>query len=197
MVEEGEIKGSIEYEKEYKNYVNKHIYLQCIKDMKKVDLENIDTLDVQGPIKTFLSNWGIMGRILSREKYRGWEEKLKVEISKLGKKLEQFRSFEIENADLDKWQDDIRECYKKIREVVGPTSASKILHLICPSFFPLWDSKIREANRVDTTPNGYFLFMKKTQSFINENKEIITELSNEYRKPRLKIVDEYFYRTSR
>lgn len=197
MAEEDEIRKNVEHEKEYKNYCDKHIYLQCIEDMKKVNLENISIKDVQGPIKTFLSNWGMMGRILSREKYKGWDEKLRMRISKLGKKLEHFRSFEIENTSLDRWQDDIQEYYQKIREIVGPTSASKVLHLICPSFFPLWDDNIRKLNEIDDTPNGYFLFMKKSKEFINRNKKIIAELSDKYGKPKLKIVDEHFYKSSR
>ena len=197
MTKENEIIKSIEHEIEYKIYSEKHIYFPCINDLKNVDLKNIKDIDVYGPIKMFLSNWGIMGRVLARKKYKGWEKKLKTKISQISDKLEKFRDIQLETTNLEQWENDIEVCYKEIRNIVGPTSTSKTLHIICPSFFPLWDDNIRKLTRVSTKPVDYYNFMNKSKNFIKNNKKVITRLSKKYGKPKLKIVDEYLYNISR
>ena len=177
--------------------INKHIYFPCINDLKNVDLKNIKDTDVYGPIKMFLSNWGIMGRVLARKQYKGWEEKLRTKILRISDKLEKFRYLRLETTELKQWENEIQECYQEIRKVVGPTSASKTLHIICPSFFPLWDDNIRCLTGVTTKPTGYYNFMRKSQDFIKNNNKTTTELSKKYRKSKLKIVDEYLYNISR
>jgi len=172
-------------------------YFPCTHDLKNVNLKNIENTDIYGPIKMFLSNWGDMGRVLARKQYKGWEEKLKTKILRISNKVEKFRDIRLETTDIKQWENEIQECYQEIRNAVGPTSASKTLHIICPSFFPLWDDNIRELTGVTTKPTGYYDFMRKSQNFIKNNIKVTTELSKKYRKSKLKIVDEYLYNISR
>ncbi len=98
----------------------------------------------------------------------------------------------------------------------SPVAASKALHLLAPSFFPLWDNKIADAyhclwDASDVSLTKYLQFMTKSlqiaedvvQSYIQTNsvdrqtaiqticKEGSTNLP--FTKSLLKIIDEYNY----
>ena len=80
--------------------------------------------------------------------------------------------------DLDQMGDEIKEIFKKISSIrnVGPTSASKILHLLKPQLFIMWDMDIAKTYRVKTSPTGYLEFLKRCQlilrSIIKECQDI-------------------------
>ena len=40
----------------------------------------------------------------------------------------------------------------------SPVGAAKVLHILCPAFFPLWDSKISEQHHCDQDAFGYLKF---------------------------------------
>lgn len=93
----------------------------------------------------------------------------------------------------------------------GPTTISKILHLLNPEIFVMWDEDIRKMYRkknplVRHTPEGYLEFMKETQKEIIEalkdsQKEtgkglddIEKVVRSKYKNKTLtRIVDEYNY----
>jgi len=97
--------------------------------------------------------------------------------------------------------------YSSLRSIIGPIASAKVLHLICPNFFPLWDNGIADGLRaehsgiVDLKPfsaQDYFEFMKKLQSLLRKYDELWSSLSQSYKKGKLKIVDEclwYIVRT--
>lgn len=51
------------------------------------------------------------------------------------------------------------------RSKLGPVGAAKALHVLTPTFFPLWDNAIATAYGV-STESGYFPFMLLTQQQI-------------------------------
>jgi len=98
----------------------------------------------------------------------------------------------------------------------SPVAVSKVLHLLAPQFFPLWDDKIARAYKCfwyhsDAAPDKYVSFMEKVknlaesvvQSFINaeggdRDKAIKTIRERcpqnlPFTKSLLKIIDEYNY----
>ena len=147
--------------------------------------------------RCFYRTGGLWVEFLQENNTKDGEEKLRTKILRISDKLEKFRYLRLETTELKQWENEIQECYQEIRKVVGPTSASKTLHIICPSFFPLWDDNIRCLTGVTTKPTGYYNFMRKSQDFIKNNNKTTTELSKKYRKSKLKIVDEYLYNISR
>lgn len=199
MIIKEQIKEAIYKDIEYKKYADKHIYSQCVKDLEKIDLENITEKDVQGPIRTFLLNWGIMGRTLSGNKYKGWDSNLCSTLQQIGSKLQKFRTRKLEYAKLDQYENEIREYYDKINRIsgLGATAVSKILHVTCPYFFPLSDQSIRKKLEVRESSKDYFKFMKKNQELLKKYEQLISDLSIEFRKPKLKILDEVLYKITR
>lgn len=178
-----------------KKYVDAHeaewgfgefIYKECIKEAGKIELRKIKEKDVKDPIRTFLLNWGMMGRVLGRVENKGWESKLKDKISKNAEKFKEFRrASNKENfyrEDLQQFESEIKECYSALKEIIKPTSTAKVLHLLCPKFFPLWDNaildgvskeckSIKECNSkggINDTSDGYYNFMVVIKDFLKK-----------------------------
>jgi len=105
---------------------------------------------------------------------------------------------------------------KKGRVRKSPVAVAKTLHLIAPSFFPLWDDKIAKGyncywNSLDEVCNKYFQFMIKmkgiTEKLCKEyakdnNMDLETAITQickacsqnmPFNKSLLKIIDEYNY----
>lgn len=82
--------------------------------------------------------------------------------------------------------------------IYSPVSAAKALHLLCPNFFPLWDSSIAKAYGCywDNTLYSFPEYWR----FISKSKKQVEILSTEGRPPKdiqeipvLRLIDEYNY----
>jgi hypothetical protein len=202
---DSEIERYVEkYENEWGSS-DKFIYRPCLEEIKTVNLCEISEEDVKCSVRVFLLNWGMMGRVLQRNK--GWEKPLARAIREICGNLEKFRKLSLEEADLSKYENDIRECYERIEEIVKQIAAGKVLHLICPNFFPLWDNAIREkiskesyglgGPQVGGSPAGYYKFMIIIQTFLNKNKTVLSKLSRRYDSANLKIIDQYLWNAAK
>jgi len=121
------------------------VYNECLERAKQIDLK--DAIDLKRVIRRFLYSWGRMGRVLGRDCYKDWENRLMARIEASRKELEELRSKDLLFINLDKFAPVIKRVYSSVRKVVGPIAAAKTLHLICPDFFPLWDNAIAAAFR--------------------------------------------------
>jgi len=203
-----DIKKHIEMHEEEWNFADRIIYVACLDAVREVKLCEIQEKDIKGPIKTFLINWGMMTRVLGRKKYKDWEKNLRDVFLEICDKLENFRNLNlIDYKDISKLREDIEECYQRLKSIVGPTSTSKILHLICPTFFPMWDVDIRKKvnieskslgnGKIDDTKEGYYKFIIEIQKFLIKYDKILLELSEKYNKPKLRITDAFMWKMSR
>ena len=189
-------------------YGGDSLYNSAITQMAAIDLSNIDKSDVIGIVERFLYEWGRMGRVLGRIEYLGWQEKV-VEIVKVNaENLRRFQKKIIENEDLDDYKVEIVKLYKTLKGITGSIASAKILNLICPNFFPLWDNAIADAVRVELahiesyrfdksvkvfSGEDYFRFMVGIKLFMVKHAGIISLLSRQYQQKKLKIVDECFW----
>ena len=176
-------------------------------DLRKID----DTRHVRRVIRPFLTQWGMMGRVVGRkdadwQRLGGVLRSLEGEFQKLrGKKLftTNLEDQEISSA--------VKTIYGKLRDIRylgSPTTISKVLHLLNPELFVMWDKDIREKYRrknhlVRDTPEGYLEFLKEVKKFLEEVlieyqkatgkglDEIDSELRSNYKKTLSKLVDEY------
>jgi hypothetical protein len=79
---------------------------------------------------------------------------------------------------------------------VGPTSASKVLHIIAPRFFVMWDSRIRRLYRVGTSSRSYvrFIHVIHRHWFVEEALiETLLRLEREFGVSKLRLIDAYNY----
>lgn len=184
-------------------FIISHLYNPCLESMENTNYVMINPEIVYGPITMFLLNWGRMGRVMVRQSMSGWEERLIEVIPRIADKLEQFRNLDIEDVDLDEFRDDILQCYNEISNVVKYTSGAKTLHLFAPNFFPLWDKNIRDnakkesGKRINHLSKGYFEFMKVMKEFLKKNYPELLKLSQKHNIPKLKLMDKYFWLTTR
>jgi hypothetical protein len=89
--------------------------------------------------------------------------------------------------------DALRMLFSHFEHVLGPVGAAKSLHLLAPSFFPLWDNAIARAYGVKfgrNAPDGYIRFMQISK----EQCRVLTEQGAPW-ADLLKAVDEYNYCT--
>ena len=193
----------IQQHEEELDYCDKVLYRRCIEDFEKVNLCELTEEQVKGPIKVFLINWGMLSRVLERDEKKGWEKRLLNVFKEHCKTLEKFRKLKLEEEDLSKFKEDIKQCYEAIRSEVGPTGASKVLHLINPEFFPMWDEKIRKKvsceykkltrKRIGESGEGYYKFMNAIQELLLKKKELWTKWSEKTGKSKLRIIDIYLW----
>jgi len=189
-------------EKKYPPSDNSQIvYKQSLKAMAGIDLGSHTNQDVQQIVETYLYTWGNMGRLLGREEFRGWQSRLTKELQYNHKMLEGLRKKRLETVNLSEFDADIKKCYKSFRDVVGRIASAKVLHLVSPDFFPIWDNAIAEgvrkelAAREDWTieafsPDDYYEFMKAIQQFTRKNSKVLSDLVLKYGKSKLRIIDE-------
>lgn len=105
-------------------------------------------------------------------------------------------------------QNIIINAYNILNSVIKPTGTSKVLHLINPELFPMWDQKIAEAYGIkpnQRTGDNYVKFMEKIQNIlkklinkINKNNpqlaiQKIKSSTFQGKYSLLKIIDEYNY----
>jgi len=83
---------------------------------------------------------------------------------------------------------EILRLFNVLRAECGPVGTGKALHILAPSFFPLWDDKIAAGYGVTRDHEGYLQFMSLvTQQVQHVPEDIIEGVSI------LKLLDEYNY----
>lgn len=180
------------------------LYKECIDELCRMRVGELRKKDIVGVIgEKFLKKWGKMYRVLGKK--RGWEEKLTNAIKKHAGFLEEARKMDLASVEDDKLnnlQGTIFGCYKDFADAVGQTCAGKALHILAPSFFPLWDDKVRRAHGIDRTPYSYLTFvyiirerwlrkdvLLKTLKELEQKDEI-----RKFRIGKLKLIDIYTWR---
>lgn len=76
----------------------------------------------------------------------------------------------------------VARCYDRLclAPRIGPTAASKVLHILCPSLFVMWDAAILEYyqakdSTIDQTGSGYAAYLKRMQ-------ELSRTVTNDFEK---------------
>lgn len=183
-------------------------YRNAIAHMATINIAEITEANIRDVVEDFLYNWGRMGRVLGQEQYLGWQAKV-AEIIKLNSEiLKQFQNRNIETENLGNHKSEIVRLYESLKDATGRIASAKILNLVCPDFFPLWDNAIAEAVRaelanlqghefnknIDTfSGEDYFRFMDGIRIFMSRHSDTILSLSVRYQQKKLRIVDQCFW----
>ena len=202
---------------EYSLWFGEYVYFKALEMLKEVRA-NLDVLDaekhVKQIIKMFLIQWGGMRRTIDRDGL-SWEQ-LTEQLRNSKEVFQKLRDKSLLDMNLNNKElaDAIVEAYNSARvRYVGATAVSKILHLLNPELFIMWDYVIREKYEVTGSARGYLKFLKRVKGEIEEAlteeaakkgcgtdevaRTICTELPSsklgpEYsRKTLAKLLDEY------
>ena len=201
------------------DYAKGHaFYKEYVKKMQEKELDNFNEIDhVEMIIKPFLYKWGVMQRVLGRVEYRGWESDIVEQVRLNLENLEACRKMKFESSALSESKKNIIDSYESFNKIVNGVAAAKVLHIISPDFFPLWDNGILQIvgkeyariaadngdfltgigtslkNLQDFSGANYFCFMKALQIILWKYRNTLFELANSYEKGVLKILDDFFW----
>lgn len=194
-----------------KNEKSQKAYSESLDNMGEIDLGNITEGDVERIVKRYLCDWGGMRRVLGQKGFQDWRSELTRAIQSNHKTLKGFRSKDLINVELSEFKTDIERLYESFETIVGRIAATKVLHLVCPNFFPMWDNKIADGVRNGFPKKGdkgtrikafsaadYYRFIQAMQIFLREHQEALSSLACEYHNTKLRVLDEcLFWATSR
>lgn len=191
------------------------IYFGAIERLRAVqqDISKLDNVQhIRRVIKPFLIQWGMMGRVVGREGL-DWME-LGETLRNLEKEFWELKGkrFLTINLNEEKVSSAIKTIYRKVRSIPyigGLTSTPKILHLLNPEIFVMWDDAIRKEykkknSRIQDSPQEYLEFLREMQQELKEAiedrqeetgkglDEIEQEIRRRYKNKTLaRIIDEY------
>jgi len=208
---------------ENENWFGEFIYFKTLGQLRDVleDIRNLKFKEhVMDVIRIFLLQWGQMARTVEREDTE-WK-KLTDNLLSMRESFQKLRGKSLlDDFDNEEIAEHIKSIYESayVKNIV-PTAISKILHLLNPDLFVMWDEKIREKYKkknpaISISANGYLEFLKTVQTEVKEAikeesersgrseqdivEEICTNLPSkklgpEYcRKTLAKLIDEYNY----
>ena len=184
------------YENSYE--ISERVYRDALKKFEIVELHNLNENHVDHILKPYFLKWGKMARVLG---FNGCEM-IGSNLMTMGTQLEKFRQEDLSTIDLINVTSEIVDVYEEIMNIkfkskkgndkrVGPTSASKVLHLVAPNMFIIWDRAIRNYYGFKETGEEYARFLLNTQNWMKELKPTIERLQHQYERSCVKIVDEY------
>jgi len=186
-----EIKNEIinKYQKERGIDKGDKIYLLSIKRRDIWgNLENLKGGDIEDVILEFLNKWQCRIKVtpgLINNLQQTLKELSKYFISVKDEKLESFdfdKSIKI-NGETFNTEDAIIKIFNNLcyiragRRDFGATATSKVMHMVNPDFFMMFDDKIREHYGCFANANGYVNFIWRMQKL---GKEIIKSYSVEF-----------------
>jgi hypothetical protein len=164
-------------------------YIDCIEKIKGIELCKLPEkgADVIG---NFLFKWGRMRRVGTKEECT--KAVIQVLCEKCSK-LQNLRELYLEEEDINNYKEYIKKYYEVLAEK-SPVLAAKVLHLICPNFFPAWDRNIiLKFNNNDDSKEGYYKFMLTIQEFVKNKNCILSKLSKEHKESKLRIADVFMW----
>jgi hypothetical protein len=148
------------------------------------------------PIRSFLTLWGGAGK----PKWKNPEKLKEVakELNEAFEKLKELWESDILSLDLNKQEGEIEQAFKKIDGItsIGSVFTSKILHLVLPEVFVMWDRDIigckRDLRRFfpsvfEESPSGYFKFLNEMKEFANY---LVEEIGSEVIEKKTKEIQE-------
>jgi hypothetical protein len=183
-------------------------YKNAIRHMAVINLAEMTETIVGDVVEEFLYNWGRMGRVLGQMQYLGWQSNVAEILKTNSETLKQFQRRNIETENLDNHKTEIVRLYESLKKATGKIASAKILNLICPDFFPLWDNAIADAVRAELailqglefeknieafSGEDYFRFVVGIKLFMTRHDEMISHLSIQNGQKKLRIVDQCFW----
>jgi hypothetical protein len=82
-------------------------------------------------------------------------------FTKAATTFDQIKQLELRAADLDEIETSLLRVLKLLFLPLGSVAASKYLHFSAPKLVPMWDRKIRLAQRHSDTPQGFISYMRQ------------------------------------
>lgn len=154
-------------------------YLEIISDRKTWD--DLDSLTIEviehDLFSKYLFDWGKMNRSFAINKRKACYQLLLETIQKESGNIQDLRKLRIESVQLDSGpsHEKVKSVYLAFRDFCSdvakkqPTASAKILHIMVPNLFVIWDWKyVRSKLRLGTDPASYLRYLKQKQSQLQD-----------------------------
>jgi len=183
-----------EYSKLYE--LSECLYIGTMKEFKERELDKLMEIDTKRILEPFLIMWGRMSRVLGKNGC----EAVRLKIIELSSQLNEYRHSNLLDFNVKEEGKSLRNIFNEIKNTkatsrdVGPTATSKILHIINPQLFPMWDTKIRgKFGLYYGTSSDYIDLLTELKRWLSDDslKPELEILSKKYHKSKLKILDQY------
>lgn len=159
------------YEAKYKDLDS--IYVTAIQRFENKKLSNSNYSYVESILRPYLLKWGKMGRVLGLKGCKRIGDKLR----EMDLQLTKLRQEALLKVDMDRMSSEFVNIYDGIMNTqwksekgktkrVGPTVASKTLHLIAPNLFIIWDRAIRNHYMFKENGAEYVRFLDNMQTWL-------------------------------
>ena len=194
-----------EFERNVEDLIEKYgivdcIYRQCLEEFRKLEIGQLNEKHQTRIIEPFLLTWGRMERVLG---HNGVDAICKKIVALRGK-IEPIRYKNLLSEDINSLRNLIIELYDDVRKTpflskkgkqkeVGPTAASKVLHLTCPDLFVMWDTAIRNKGYEKYNGDGkdHFEFLCEMKDIAKALENTIRDLQQKYAERVTRLLDEY------
>jgi hypothetical protein len=177
------VEGIVAYER--KNWFADYLYSKTLDESGYVrdELDNITPEYLDQIVRPYLVCWGQMATIVNN-RHIEWKE-LADGLREKRNSLRELANYNIMCDFNEKVKENIENLYaalnlkwpytnnkaKERTAVIGPTAVSKILHLLNPRLFVMWDKKIRGII-YENTPESYTKFLIKQRETIERALEL-------------------------
>lgn len=185
---------SSNYDEDYQALMLK----QIVKDLRE-NPKRVKADDFLKQVIGFLNKWRC--RI---EKTTSKARDILNALNKLHDRFQRLSNVDLMAADLDASGSDVVDIYNKLRETLGSTATSKLMHILNDGLFVMWDNRIREEYECKDNGRGYLKFLREMQEFAKEVVEdakrrgisdpadfLSDKLGSRYQKRLAKFIDEY------
>ena len=125
-------------------------------------------------------------------------EALRADLGELAQTGEFFRGRNLDDTDL---QDPTLKAQVvglcgPVFKALGSVAGSKFLHFSYPSFFIMWDRRLRANEKLKDSTEGYLEYLKKAQAAL-QSQEIRREAEKRYTANPVRGLDVYWMETAR
>jgi hypothetical protein len=155
----------------------RNLFYRAATELVRLAVDKETSLSVVDALAVLLQTWN-----RAYYRYRKFDARHFEEINSLYRKHRRMLN-SYANRTIENLRDDemalVCSLFLEFEEVLGPVGAAKVLHLLAPMFFPLWDRKIAQAHgkalgKVGTNNARYWQFMLITrgQCFVFKEKNL-------------------------
>jgi len=152
-------------------------YLDVVNDRKTWENPEYVTNDIleQEMFRKYLFAWGKMGRCFPTNKRKIFYELLLETMTENSETIKSLRQVRIESVSLDtgSTKEKIETLYEKFKDFCRkeyksqPTASAKILHIILPRLFIIWDQKfVRSQQSLKPDSDSYVRYLSTKQTEI-------------------------------
>ncbi len=170
----------------------RYLFYRVATELIDLSRRKMTSISVAEALAVLLQTWNV-----SFYRFRGkFNEddlaKIKTLLNEHSGTIEKYRKRAITSL-MSSEEQELRMLFSRFENVLGPVGTAKTLHLLAPSFFPLWDRAIAKAYRMNLNGGAlgeYVRFMRLSK----EQCETLAEQGARWPDP-LKAIDEYNYCT--